>query len=141
MKRIVLTLVFAGFILGCSKSPEQKAKDLIQSYIKKNANDPESYEPVDFGSLDTINSIGPISAEYLILKEQYDMILDDDFDKKIEILDRQKNILNDTLKYPKGLAINHTYRAKNGFGAKILGHTRFYFNLELDSIIYQEDFK
>lgn len=41
-------------IISCQKSNEDKARELIKQYFKENSNDPESYEPLEFGKLEDV---------------------------------------------------------------------------------------
>lgn len=140
MKRIIAVLASVVLLLGCLKSPEDKAKGLIKEYINKYANDPESYEPIEFGDLDTLASIGIVSPEFIELYEEYNSKDESDSFVRNEILNDMQAI-QESKEYPKGWAMNHSFRAKNSFGAKIIGNKRFYFNLEIDSILYEEDLK
>ncbi|MDH6308105.1 hypothetical protein M2451_002624 [Dysgonomonas sp. PFB1-18] len=47
---LLATLAF----IGCSKSPQQKAEELVKNYLKENLHDPQSYESVVFSKIDTI---------------------------------------------------------------------------------------
>jgi hypothetical protein len=42
-------LLFIGLLLCAACSMQTKEQKLISDYVKKNANDPSSYEPVSFG--------------------------------------------------------------------------------------------
>lgn len=126
-----LYILIASFALvGCQKSNEDIAKSLINDYIKASANDPESYEPVEFDKLDTLKTFYAYSKEYLENKEKYD-------DKFRNYEDY--NTIRDSLKkafVPEftGFMMRHKFRAKNGFGAKILNSKVFYFDKELSKV-------
>jgi hypothetical protein len=51
MKRILIILLMLS---ACTQTPEQKAKSAIKKFLEKTLNDPSSYEPVDFGKLDSM---------------------------------------------------------------------------------------
>ena len=51
MKRLLLILTVA-VLASCS--PEKKAEKLIKKWMSENLNDPKSYEPVSFSTLDSI---------------------------------------------------------------------------------------
>lgn len=48
--------LYLHFSLPESEIRLAKAQDNIEEYIKKNANDPDSYESVEWGRLDTVNA-------------------------------------------------------------------------------------
>lgn len=41
-------------LLGCVKSNEEKAKEAIHTFLNENLDDITTYEPVKFGTLDTV---------------------------------------------------------------------------------------
>ena len=64
-------LVLLVTMVGCTPTPEQKAQNLIKEYICNHLNLPKLYEPVEFGSLDTIskrNQIRKLEEEIEICK-------------------------------------------------------------------------
>jgi len=128
--KIIYILIASCALVGCQKSNEDIAKGLINDYIKASANDPESYEPVEFDKLDTLKTFYAYSKEYLENKEKYD-------DKFRNYEDY--NTIRDSLKksfVPEftGFMMRHKFRAKNGFGAKILNSKVFYFDKELSKV-------
>ncbi len=119
-------------MFSCTKpSEEEKAKALIKEYILKYANDPKSYEAVEFGSLDSLQSIDMIGtgAEYFNLQNEFSKSTDMEERKRIMV--KQNKLLKDR----QGFQMTHRYRASNAFGAKVLSDNIFYFNAGIDSIL------
>jgi hypothetical protein len=54
MRNIFLTILFVLSLISCEKSNEEKAKEAIHTYLNENLDDMSSYEPVKFGTLDTV---------------------------------------------------------------------------------------
>lgn len=156
MKQIAgLTLVL--LICSCSKSKDQKAKDLIVDHLKISMNDYNSYQSIDFSKLDStvttymssqsakekvsiVNSIKD-SVEEL----QRQLLYSEDIDKRrhiIKLLDSSSAILTTMQKennYFKpqfnGYAMSHSFRGKNSFGALVLNVDTFYFDKTLSKIV------
>lgn len=134
MKRIIMVLVIV--LAGCSKSPEEKAQKLIKEYIINNANDPKSYEPIEFSNLDTF------------FKDEYDIKGLDSVNKLMkeerisfeEFITLSDSVSKIKYKIPRDLKMNHSFRANNAFGAKIKSTKEFHFNFNVDSLLYIEDF-
>ena len=59
-------------ILGSCSSPEGKAKKAIKEKLKVTLHDFKSYEPVEFGTLDSLFSDVTSSSEYEVLKSKYE---------------------------------------------------------------------
>ena len=56
MKKIYLTLfLVVACIMSCSKSPEDKAKTSVKIFMKENLKKADSYEPISFSKLDTLD--------------------------------------------------------------------------------------
>jgi hypothetical protein len=72
MKMIICT-VMALLVLGCSPSNEKKAKKLIGEKLKVTLHDYSSYEPVKFGTLDTVYSTEMDDSIYFQSKVKYDV--------------------------------------------------------------------
>lgn len=152
MKKILYIAATALLLGACAKpapTNEEKAQKLINEFIMANANDPKSYEPVSFGTLDSTFSSYYASDRYKELDSLSDMY-SAAFDKFIEsenldsaqvYLDKNKEISNIITKEAStykgehfGWEMTHRYRAANGFGAITLGTTIFYFDKELTEI-------
>lgn len=152
MKKIILLLVLSVALFSCSKSPEEQAKSNISEYLKKNMDDPSSYESVEFGKLDTLHKSFDESTEGLVLREKDaklslrvqelsnkldspDLTLKEvkSIQKENEQITRDRLAINDvmakkTLTYKgdvNGYSMVHKFRGKNKLGAKILNETNF----------------
>lgn len=138
----------ALLVLGCSPSNEKKAQKLIGQTLKESLHDYSSYEPVSFGSLDTLfTSILEIS-EYSAAKEQFDhFTIFADFAKDDpspsvttypDSVAFYKKIIDslETAFIPEqiGWRMRHTFRSNNAIGAKTIGHFVFFFNNELTEV-------
>lgn len=136
MKILVLAITIICFLTSCSSSGlnnEGKAKKLITEYLKRNLNDPESYESVGFGKIDSLKSVVFYTDEY-VHYEKYA----NDKSKNLQMRLAYSKLLVQLASQPnqpKGFSVMHTYRAKNGFGAKMLEKKQFIFNDRIDSII------
>ena len=73
MKKLVVMLVLAAFIAGCSPSDEGKAKKLIQEYLKEGLNNPKSYESISFSALDSVFTDVYFDKMYLALDDSVNM--------------------------------------------------------------------
>ena len=54
MRRTIVIITVAAATLFSCTSPEKKAQKLIKQQLKETLNNPKSYEPVNFGSLDSL---------------------------------------------------------------------------------------
>jgi len=130
MKKYLMGVIFSSALLGCKYSNEYKAKVLIADYIKENANDPESYEPVEFDKIDTLKS----SYTYIpSFNENNEKFIDARISQKRYNFVRDSLMSNNKPEF-SGFMMRHKFRAKNGFGAKILNSKVFYFDKELSKV-------
>ncbi|QQT43347.1 Uncharacterised protein [Sphingobacterium multivorum] len=131
MRKVILLISVLGLLFSCNKSNEQKAKDLVTEYIKKNANDPDSYESIEWGSLKGDSTNFYKTDEYRYLRSKIDANVDsfEVISSRIDSLDKTFN------KEFLGYFIQHKFRIKNGFNAKILEYKYFTINKDLDSIM------
>ena len=152
MKKIILGLVLSIVLFSCSKSPEDQAKNNISEYLKKNMDDPSSYESVEFGKLDTLHKSFDESSEGIVLREKdaklslRDQELSNKLDSPdltmadIKSIQKENNqitkdrlAINDlqakkALTYKgaiNGFSMSHKFRGKNKLGAKILNEINF----------------
>jgi hypothetical protein len=144
-------------LASCSKSKEDIAKSLIKENLKTTLNDFNSYEPVEFGKLDTSFSKLDLFNEEMELKKlndkvdeialnKYDLdrtIKDIQADKESLILIQKANdsiskLIENKKKNFKpqlaGFKMKHTLRAKNALGATILQTYTFYFSEDLTKV-------
>ncbi len=55
---------------GCQRSQEEKAQELIKEFIVENANDPESYEPIEILNIKSstgLNAVGDKEKQFEVL--------------------------------------------------------------------------
>ena len=150
MKKIILAITLL-LVVSCTKSPEDQAKKNITEYLKKNMDDPSSYESVEFGKLDTLHSAFNESKEGIALRNEdakLELKMDDlskELDTNPQSINRLKQIqvtsdsitkrrreINDVqLKNANykgdfvGFNMTHKFRGKNKLGAVILNEKRF----------------
>jgi hypothetical protein len=153
MKKILYIAATALLLGACAKpapTNEEKAQKLINEFIMANANDPSSYEPISFGTLDSTFASFYASEKYkdlYALRMRYDSLVDKylmDFNAELysEYHDKREEvddiITQEAAAYTGGehlgFKMSHRYRAANGFGAITLGTTIFYFDKELTDI-------
>lgn len=142
-----LTLLFAVLLLAsCSAKPENKVSDEIRSYMQKNLNDFDSYQPVetsnpqslDYSFKDTYE--GKVSEAMLSTlpetsgkPDPTDLLASLTEDDK-----RMRDSLSDLLNKSRhfyGWQVFHKYRAKNSFGATILKQDTFYFDKQYNLVL------
>lgn len=158
MKKIILVLALSIVLFSCSKSLEEQAKSNISEYLKKNMDDPSSYESVQFGKLDTLHTSFDESKEGLELRNKDaklelkiselsdkldlpDLTMDDikSIQKENGEITKKRLAINDimtskTLTYKgavNGYSMTHKFRGKNKLGAKILDEISFLLDTKL----------
>lgn len=91
MKKIhsTLLLLLAISITSCTLHPEEKAKKTIKDYMFKTLNDFESYEPVEYGNIDSLFSDYTMDETYISSTKMYKRYLEIK-DSLNEIFDRNK---------------------------------------------------
>lgn len=152
MKKVLLGLSFSVVIFSCSNSPDEKIKKNIADHVKKNMNDPSTYENLEFGDLNTFYTSFDYSKKGVRLKlEEYKLknranelsnklVRNDLSLKEInlikkeikEVHDKQlaicDTILCESLKYKPtvtGFSLTHNFRSNNRLGAFILDKASF----------------
>ncbi len=135
MKKVILLISVFGLLLSCNKSNEEKAKALVKEYIVKNANDPDSYESVEWGTLDS-TYIVKYTEEFKKNSELMSKARDEYEIARLENLNY--TMLLNKEKYGKGWVIYHKFRGKNGYGAKMLADSKFYLDSALTKVVGQE---
>lgn len=149
MKKLFIPAIAAAILASCANSPEKQAKQLIEDYITTNANNPDTYESVSFGSLDSTFSSYYASDRFKELDKQADA-QGKLFDKymKENKLDSAEIYLNEKQRLTElitseaeaykgehfGWKMKHTYRAANNLGAIIIADNTFYFDKEITKI-------
>ncbi|MCR8560475.1 hypothetical protein KXD93_22665 [Mucilaginibacter sp. BJC16-A38] len=169
MKKILFIIPIILFACTNRQSKQQIAETLVKSYLNGTLNDPHSYESVRFDTLvpyhqsyalgDPVGKkMDLLAASYVDSASKYDPesmdnILNESkhrFHSNIRLKtyykrkeDSLENIINLQDKTYKGklqsYSIEHTYRAKNGFGALGLHKSRFQIDTSLSKVTYAEE--
>lgn len=155
-------------LFACSKPPEQKAKDLIAKELNLTLHDFKSYEPVQFGKLDSSFTSLDKNEDYEasinrmeeIVKELKEMNQDMDIYgslwssyrleqetrkfKRLRIEFQYNQYLSDSISNAfrqqfKGWQMKHSFRAKNLAGNVGIQHRLYQFDSSLMRITGQED--
>jgi hypothetical protein len=161
MRKIALiTVVLATVLFGCT-SPEKKAQKLIEEKLQEILNDPKSYEPVSFGSLDSAFTSVYENLDYIRINAKYTVYsgnvedksnyeyFDEDKIKYVVDFELWQSEIDTAKKYIavlekmekefipefKGWSMTHKLRAKNAMNATILGEYIFWFDKDITKII------
>jgi hypothetical protein len=129
MKRI-LFLFFAVFaLMACSqKTPQQKAEAAVKQYLQKNMDDPSSYEPVEFGKLDSAYSTLEDDSAYIAMNAEIAGIYPEtiaDINKKTALQNNLTKYISSYKNKWTGYTITHKARAKNKLGALVMENLKF----------------
>ena len=156
MRVIFMLIVTILFITGCqSISNQKKAEKAVTEYLKKNIDDPDSYQSVSFDLL--INDSSSYKKKLSFITERLNItynlykILNDKAEKSfgnkdVDVKQKEKDInvatkYQDSVEYYKavynslnkdfvpeleGYQIEHIYRAKNLMNALMLHNEMFY---------------
>jgi len=138
-----LLFVFAVIMItmvSCNVTTQGKVETSVKNFLKENLNDPSSYEPISFDSLENrMGADGDWEIELEIASLELELELElSKLESNIAYdaltislknqLDSLKEI-KENLEYKViGYCVGHKYRAKNGFGALISEHS--FFNLD-----------
>lgn len=117
MKSIYFLICFFGLLISCAESEKlPKEQELVSKFIKENAGDPDSYEPISFGKIDSVMNMWFEHPNYLQALDKF---------SSGEISEKEYNRIRDKIQSntPENVmyyVIEHKYRIKNGFGGKVL---------------------
>ena len=89
IRKLTFLLLLAISIISCTLSPEEKAKKTIKDYMFKTLNDFESYEPVEYGNIDSLFSDYTMDETYINGTKTYKRSLEIK-DSLNKIFDRNK---------------------------------------------------
>lgn len=156
-------------LAACSKSPEKKAKSVIDEELRKTLHDYKSYEPVAFGKVDSSFSAYFDLPEYEDnshkieeatedMKKYWDKAMiyagsiysqslyklyksqaDEAADSAKAALERNKVISENFVPVFNGYKMNHSYRAKSLSGNLGIHHYVFYFDSGITKVVRQID--
>lgn len=133
LKVCALGVCVCAFSTGCKQTPQDKAEAIIEAYLQENLNDPASYESVSMGKLERVSTEEyawracqrEAAAHGLPADTVFGMM------KQFNEMHAGENIKGDTLFWE----LQHTYRAKNAYGA-VMKHTYvFKFDKHLENIV------
>lgn len=165
MKKLLLTTIVAvatiSTIIGCKKSPQEQAQDLVRKQLDLLLDDMDSYESVAFSGIDsTFTRVQDLEeykdAEFSLklikqtieIGREYDITLgyEQQAREELALLD-SLNLYSrkcrelDSLFVPEfiGWKIYHTFRSNNKNGNKEIFHKMFYLDKDLTRIVGYED--
>ncbi len=165
MKKLLL-LILIG-VSSCKISPEDKAKKLITENLKHSLHDFKSYEPVEYGKLDSTYSDCSETPEYIkadkkgkeftaqmddyaesskfglavgtIKYSEYKKQLTEYHDSALFYLNIKQKMMDTSIERFVGWHMIHSLRAKNLMGSTAIHHYRYFFNIQLSELIKSED--
>lgn len=110
MKKLLLSSIFLLSLSSCIKSPMSKAEDAVREELRRTLHDFSSYEPVEWGKLDTIyvSEVDAVSGAA----------------SKPEITE---------------ITVDHTFRAKSGAGVTRIVTWKFHLTPDLSSVWKTDD--
>jgi hypothetical protein len=123
---------------------EDSAKNTIKSYLDKTLNDTSSYEPVEWGLIDSSfkfrssdTTIGLTNAWSNLSLKKTEITYGGKKGDTAVIQRQMDSVMREHQKYRdfNGWQIEHTFRAANQFGGKVLATQTFHLSPSLDSII------
>lgn len=124
MIALALVLIFGSCT---SKTPEQKACDAVEKWIKANIDDPKSYEQVRW----SVDSVANWTPQYTKAKDSLEAL------EKSGKLTHDERYKQDSIIYAnleptffQGWKVTHEFRAKNAFGAVVKDEATFFVNKE-----------
>lgn len=131
MKKTLLIILSIGILFSCqSEDHEKTIRDNVSQAIKKNMNDPDSFEFVDMGQLDTITMEIVYDRELAILK-----IRTSNKDDLLERMERNVETSRELASYGEEFQ-HYVHEAETQLSDKILEYEKF--EREIDSL---EDLK
>lgn len=162
MKPFSLLCLIAVFTVSCSK--EHKAKSLVQDFLKTELDDYSRYEPVSWGTLDSVINALETNPSYLIQKQRTNDQLERiaEIDNMLSKVDSTYSGYADLLLSKEGATerykvekerldkivanfqpgfsgwqIKHTYRAPNKVGALELQTNTFEIDKDFKEVNYR----
>lgn len=121
-------------LLLCLCSCQEQHEKAIEDYIQKNFNDPQSYECVEIGKVQEETVILYAMEQVRARGKAEGWTADSIFNKTMEL----RPFLEEQGEDPDKVLfryVDHTYRANNALGAKMLHNERWYFNEDLTSVV------
>lgn len=130
MRKAWCLLALALSLVSCQK-PHEKA---VSDYIEMNFNDPKSYELIELGTPQQYTTVTYCMEQVRAKGKAEGWSADSIFNKTMEVRPYliEQGCDPDKVMYR---FVEHTYRANNENGAKILHKERWYLNEDLSSVI------
>lgn len=149
MKHLICILFATLLFCSCQKTNEDKAKDVIQQYLKENLNDWNSYESVKFSALDSAFTRSLESPEVCDAKNNFDFWnrMSKEYaaygaiDSMKYYLEEYKKAIADFNPEFMGYSMAHSFRANNETGNKTISEYKFYFDTNISRIVEITDLK
>jgi lipoprotein len=110
MKKLLLSSMLLLSLSSCTKSPMSKVEDAVREELRRTLHDFSSYEPVEWGKLDTIYVVGVDAVSGAASKP--------------EIME---------------ITVDHTFRAKSGAGVTRIATWKFHLTPDLSSVWKADD--
>jgi hypothetical protein len=168
MKKTLLIAMMALAIASCTKSPEQIAQQLIKKTFTEDPQTAQFYEPISFGTLDSVFTTLDGIKEYANAKQEYQHCIDraemfhrlslgckdrEDYEGQLRYLEMEKEQIEnaetqmgiytqiqDTFKTEfKGWKMNHKFNVNNGIVVPF--EVDIYFNKELTEVVGRGEVK
>lgn len=129
MKKLIAILVLGIALTACQES----YKKAVDDYVKQNFNDPESYECVELGQPQEYTIVLYAMEQVRAKGRAEGWSADSIFNKTMEIRPYFESLGSN----PDSVLfrfVEHTYRANNAMGAKVLHKEKWYLNDDLTAI-------
>lgn len=151
MRKFLFLTLIAAFLFSCTKEKtlNEKAQEKAQDFLVKNLKDPSSYESLKWSNIDTIESSFNSSSEGRKLLSKREEVLRimkifldaggiteeyKKYSKEYDSLTLVYDNANKKYKPEINFGLNHTYRARNGFGALGVESIRFVLDKDFNII-------
>ena len=139
--KYIFPFIVTLFIFSCNTkntNPTEKLKEEAEQFLKRNLNDPSSYEFVDFRIDTLLRSVKNI--QMLEIKKDIEIAEKDSLKnkKRIKMLRGLMKLTESQIPPKNRLEFIFEYRAKNKFGALILGRSKVIGNQNFNFIELKE---
>lgn len=129
MRKVLPLIAVFIMLVGCKENYEKA----VDNYIQEHFNDPSSYECVELGKPQQLTVILYAMEQVRTIGEAEGWSADSIFNKIMELRPYLEAKGDDPDKVLFRY-VEHTYRAKNAMGAKILHKEKWYLNDDLTNV-------
>ena len=165
-KLAIISLILTTY--SCKQNPQKQAENLVKKQLETSLHDMNSYESVEFSTLDSAFSQVEDLEEYKNYSEKIDELKAKALEKneyaeeynmfglqaeRAKCAKEALRLLSDAMHYLKkcqeldslfvpkfiGWRLEHTFRANNPEGHKVISHRVYYFDKDLTKIVRDED--